>query len=510
MFNLIGVRWPPWPAILAVLAGSLTVLGFAPFGGFPVPVLTLAVLFALWERESLPSRRFWLGWWFGLGLFGAGVSWLSISIDQFGGVGPWVAMPITMLFVAFMALYPGLAGGLSGYFVPGLAAGLPALWVGVEWLRGWFLTGFPWLSLGYSQIDGPLAGFVPLLGVHGAGLGVALSAGWLALAITSPGTSRRWALVGLLLLWLSGQGLTGRIWVTGNNGETLRVALVQGNIPQQIKWQSGYLEASVERYWALTQAHWEAADLIVWPETALPELLERLDTPLLVPLESLLAKHQKHLVMGIPSRDPEGHYFNSILALGGERSRYDKRHLVPFGEFTPLGGWLTPLMAYFDIPMSDFSQGTGEPPLIRVGRYWAGASVCYEDAFSEEMLAALPTAEFLINLSNDAWFGHSLAPHQHLEIARMRALETGRWLVRATNTGISALIDPQGQILNRSEIFKAGVTLGSIAPQRGRTPYGYWGHGGVLGLVLILLGLTGWPAVRQCSMAQKSRRRGCP
>ncbi|MEI6414071.1 MAG: apolipoprotein N-acyltransferase, partial [Pseudomonadota bacterium] len=477
------------PALLAVLAGGLTVLGFAPFGLFPVPVLTLAILFGLWEREPSPRQRFWLGWLFGLGLFGTGVSWIAISIDQFGGVGPWVAVPLTLLFVAFLALYPGLAGGLSVILAPRglLAAGLPGLWLGVEWWRGWFLSGFPWLSLGYSQIDGPLAGFVPLLGVHGAGLGVALSAGWLVLAARPVGTSRRLALGGLLLLWLGGYGLTGQTWGQRGEGETLRVALVQGNIPQQIKWQPEYLKASIDRYWGLTRAHWDEADLIVWPETALPDLLERLDTPLLAPLETLLAEQQKYLVLGIPARHPDGRYFNSILALGGERSRYDKRHLVPFGEFTPLAGLLKPLMAYFDIPMSDFSAGSSEPPLLRVGRHWVGASVCYEDAFGEETLAALPAAAFLINLSNDAWFGHSLAPHQHLEMARMRALESDRWLLRATNTGISALIDPQGRIRARSGDFETSVTIAPIEPRQGRTPYGYWGNGGVLGLALVLV-----------------------
>ena len=475
-------------------AGAATTLAFAPFGLAPLAVLGPALLFYLWLGAS-PGRAFRHGWLFGLGLLGTGVSWVHVSIEQFGHVPPLLAAFITLLFVVGMALYFGLAGWLSLKLAPSRAGCTlllvyPAVWVSVEWLRGWFLTGFPWLALGYSQLDWPLAGLAPLLGVYGVGWAVAVSAGGLALLVVGRGSLRYYVLGGLALLWVASAGLAIKQW-TAPAGEPLRVSLVQGNIPQEVKWHPDQLRPSLRLYWELTREHWDS-DLIVWPETAVPAFEDRVEQGLLAPLEEEARAGDSDLLLGIPVRDREtGRYFNAMITLGEFRDRYFKRHLVPFGEFLPLQPLLGPLVVdLLEIPMSDFSTGDDLRPLVRVAGYQAGVSICYEDAFGEEVIQALPEAAFLVNASNDAWFGDSLAPHQHLQIARMRALESGRYLLRSTNTGISAIIGSGGELLGTSPAFTQDVLSGSIRPLQGLTPYARVGNSLVVSVVLLLLGIS--------------------
>ncbi len=476
----------------AFLGGTLAVAGFAPFHGFPLPLLSLALLFGLWLEQS-PRRAARDGCLFGLGFMGFGVFWLRISIDQFGNVGTALAIAATLLFVLVVALYFGLTGWLAARSVHGVAARLlllfPAVWVLVEWLRGWFLSGFPWLTLGYSQLDTPLAGYAPLLGVFGVSWATALSAGLLVLLVRGMGR-RPWWLGLLALIWMLGALLQQVKW-TQARSEPMRVSLIQPNIPQARKWAAEMRLPTLDLYARLTreQAH---SDLVVWPETAVPDFLHRVDRELLRPLALERAKLGQVLFSGIPVLDRDtGRYYNAGVVLGADPEQaYYKRHLVPFGEYLPFKAWLGPLLDFLEIPMSDFAPGAAERPLVQVAGLPAGISICYEDAFGAEVVQALPQAAYLINLSNDAWFGDSLAPHQHLQMARMRTLETGRPMLRATNTGISALIGPNGGIISASPLLEAVVLRGEIQPMQGSTPFVRWGNTGVLCLLSLCIGLA--------------------
>jgi apolipoprotein N-acyltransferase len=483
---------PDWTrSLIPFGAGAATVLAFAPFHLFPLALLGPAVLFYLW-LESNPKRAFVDGWLFGLGLLGFGVFWMHISIDQFGNIGTALAIALTLLFVAAMALYYGLAGWLGQRLGQRLNRGarlllIVALWVLIEWLRGWFLSGFPWLALGYSQIDTPLKGFAPLLGVYGVSLAVAAGAALLLLLFLAREGSRRMAAVSALaLFWFAGWGLNTVQW-TKPVGERLSVVLIQGNIPQERKWKIEQLRPTLDLYIDHTLANW-GSDLIIWPETAMPAFRHQLEADVIQPLSEVARGQQSQLLIGIPVWDRERRRsYNAMLALGVNEGVYYKRHLVPFGEFMPMRWLLEPLVDLLQIPMSDFAAGSDDKPLLTLAGYAAGVSICYEDAFGEEAIQALPEAAFLVNASNDAWFGDSLAPPQHLQIARMRALETGRFLLRSTNTGISAIIGPEGELLDFSPAFEEHVLKGQIQPMSGMTPYARVGNWAVVLLTLLML-----------------------
>ncbi|MTW20663.1 apolipoprotein N-acyltransferase [Allochromatium palmeri] len=483
------------PALLALGAGALTVLSFAPFSLFPLAVLASAAFYQSLVDAS-PRAAFWRGWLFGVGLLGVGVFWIRISLNEFGNMDAWAAHLLTALFIAAMALYYGTTGWLVRRLDPGPAwVGplilLPGSTVLLEWVRGWLFTGFPWLSLGYGQIAGPLAGYAPLLGVHGVSLLVVLSGGLLWCAIHWRDRARHGAWIALAALWIGGAGLSAVDW-TQPSGPPLRASVLQANIPQAIKWDPEASRMIAETYVDLTLKHLDS-DLIVWPETALPDFLHQIRASLLDPLAERARAEGAEIVLGLPVMDLEsGRYFNGLLAIGSQEDLYAKRHLVPFGEFLPFKSWLGPLVRLFEIPMSDFSPGDNRRPLLNLGVHQAGVSICYEDAFPTEVIEALPEAAYLINVSNDAWFGDSLAPPQHLEMARMRALETGRDLLRATNTGISAIIDHRGRLIDTLPSFVRGAVTAEIQPRQGATPFSQRGNWPTVGLAFALILLGGW------------------
>ncbi len=488
-------RLPPlWPPLLALLAGCGTLFAFSPYGLYPLAIVGPALLLLLWSVAT-PRLALLEGWLFGLGLLGTGVFWLHISIDQFGNVGTSLAVLITVIFVALLALFYGLAGWLGRRLVHESGAGarglmmFALLWLLSEWLRGWLFGGFPWLSLGYSQIDSVLAGWAPIVGVYGVSLAVVLSAACLLLFF-QPGW-RLIAALGLLALWGGGALLTAVEWGRPI-GAPLRVSIVQGNIPQSEKWKRENLQPTLDLYQRLTRSHWDR-DLIIWPETAVPAFARQVERRFLAPLSKESERHHSTLLLGIADWDPQQRrYYNAMLSLGEERGAYYKRHLVPFGEFMPMQWLLQPLIDWLRIPMSNFAPGMAQKPLLNLSGYPAGISICYEDAFGNEVIQALPEAAFLVNASNDAWFGDSLALPQHLEIARMRALESGRYLLRATNTGISAIIAPDGSLQEVSPAFQRHVLSGSLVPMGGSTPYVRFGNGLVIGLAGLLLALLWW------------------
>ncbi len=478
--------------IIAFTAGAITVLAFAPFDLFYLAVLGPAIL--LWLLLSAdPRTAFGLGWFFGLGLFGVGVFWLHISIDQFGGVGHVFAILITLAFTAGLALFYGLLGWL-GRRIHGAAdwyiqlAVYVSLWVLLEWLRGWILTGFPWLSLGYSQIGTPLQGYAPLFGVYGVTLVTVISSACLVALVKGLRASIL-ALLVVALLWGAGWMLTQKEW-SMSSGDAIKVSIIQANVVQGLKWKPETRQPTINIYRYLTNQEW-GSDLIVWPETAIPDYFNRLENDLWRGLEKEAQKNGSDLLVGIAVWDDNGvRYFNSVSSLGSVRNAYFKRHLVPFGEFMPMRWLLKPLIEFLRIPMSNFSAGDADQPLVQVLGRKAGVSICYEDAFGAEVIQAMPEAEFLVNVSNDAWFGDSIALPQHLQIARMRSLETGRYQLRATNTGISALIDPQGKLIATSPINKEHVLRGEIVPMTGTTIYAMVGNWGIVVLCSLLLAVA--------------------
>jgi apolipoprotein N-acyltransferase len=487
--------------LLALFAGALLPLAFAPLSFFPLAVLSPALLFLLW-LDVTPRRASWRGLLFGFGQFGVGVSWVYVAIHDFGHSGVPLAVFLTALFVAVLALFPALLGYLAARFLrapDGLRLTLlfPAAWTLIEWLRGWILTGFPWLNLGYSQIDAPLRGFAPLVGVYGVTLVVALSAGLLAVFVLSGRRAQLFALTGLVLLWLGGALLTRIDW-TEASGAPLRVSLVQGNIPQDSKWSPELVQRTLDLYADLTRQHWDSR-LILWPEAAITAFYHEVAGDYLSGLAREARAHGTDIVLGIPVREPgTRRYFNSLLAISDRPGFYHKRHLVPFGDYLPLDNFLRGLIHFFDLPMSGFSAGPDEQPLLHAAGQPIASAICYEDVFGEEMITALPEATLLINATNNAWYGNSFAPHQHLEMSRWRALETGRYMLRVTTNGVSAIINEHGKIQGRSPQFETYVLSGEAVPRTGATPYVRVGNWPVVLLVfgIVLYGVLvarRWP-----------------
>jgi len=454
--------------LLTLLAGSSLPLAFAPFSIFPIAVLSLALLLIRW-RNCSPSQAFWQGLLFGIGMFGTGVSWIFISIHQFGHLPIFVALLLTISLVAFLALYPAGLGWLLARFFPTetltkLVLVIPASWTLSEWLRSWLFTGFPWLSIGYSQIDSPLQGFAPLIGIYGLAWLILLTASLLIVAYHR----QRLALITFLAIWGSGELLSQVTW-SKPLGNPLKVALIQGNIPQDFKWLPSYQNATLQRYLELSQAHRDV-DLMIWPETAIPLFYHEVPEV----IDYLTRQHLTHhldFLVGIPVMNQNNEYFNAVMSISQKPGFYYKRHLVPFGEYIPWQTTLGKLLKILDVPMSEFANGAAIQDNLYAAQQSIGISICYEDVVTPLIHRSLPTASFLVNVSNDAWFGDSLAPHQHLEMARMRALETGRYLLRATNTGISAVIDMKGRIVAQSPQFQLTALRAQVQPYQGLTPY---------------------------------------
>ncbi len=482
--------------LLAFTAGGLLPFAFAPYGLYPFAVISVAGLFALWRAVS-PARAAALGGSYGLGMFGHGVWWVQVSIHQFGLPLYTFSVSMTVLFVFVLALFVALVGYVSARLPVRsenvrLFCVMPAVWVAGEGLRGWLFTGFPWLLLGYSQTDSWLAGFAPLAGVLGTSLSVAL----LAACVVWGWAHRISAGFALLVIVGSGWAATLVAW-TVPEGKPLSVALVQGAVPQAIKWRAEFKARTLELYTALSTPQW-GADLVLWPETAVPMFPDEMPESL-ARLGKLATQHGTALVVGIPSGNRlQGPYFNSVMLLNAPDQRYDKHHLVPFGEYLPFDRWLRPLLDWLSIPMSNFASG---PPLqapLRAGALRLGVSICYEDAYASEVIKSLPAANLLVNVSDDSWFGDTIAPHQHLQISRMRALESGRYLLRATNTGISAIINEHGEIIARSPQFKTFVLTGQALARTGATPFVRWGEAPLYGLIILVLLAACWPVPRAC------------
>jgi apolipoprotein N-acyltransferase len=503
--GLSALRFAP----VAALLGAASVAGFAPLNWFAIPVLALAGLFLLWHKAETARQAALTGYAFGLGMFGAGVSWVYVSLHDFGMMPAPLAALATALFCAYLALHPALAGWMLLRLRPRLQAqsqwrmlaAAPCLWVLSEWLRLWVFTGFPWIALGYSQLGSPLSGFAPVLGVYGVSLAASLAAALIAMAMHARGPALVMAPISLVVLLTGGYGL-GRIAWTAPVGEPVTVRLLQGNVAQEMKFVEGRYEETLETYARLAAEH--PAKLIVMPETAVPRFLDAVSPAYLARLKAVADKNKGDLLMGVPARDAAGRYYNAVIALGGstvaasgQAQSYAKSHLVPFGEFIPPGfGWIINVLK---IPLSDFSPGGADQKPLRVAGQRVAVNICYEDAFGEEIIRQLPEATLLANVSNVAWFGDSLAPEQHLDMSRMRAIETGRVMLRATNTGVTAIIDTHGNVSARLAKFSAGALEGTVSGYSGATPYVRAGNYPVLLLCVALLGWIAFSPVRRRS-----------
>jgi len=471
--------------LVAFLAGAAMVPAFAPLEWFPLALAALAVLVHLWLAAPGQRAAAALGFAFGMGMFLVGVSWVYISLHRYGAMPAPLAAIATFGFCAILAAFAALAGALQARFrvPPALRAALviPALWTLGEWLRATLFTGFPWLSLGTAALDTPLAGLAPLGGVYAVSLAAASAAGLLWCVAT--GQARWAAAAAFAILGVTGAVLRQIEW-TVPAGAPFAANLVQGNVPQDLKFDPARYARTLEVHARLAEA--SRARLIVLPETAVPRMLDSVDPAYLERLRAAAARNGGDLLLGAPTRLASGGIFNSVVSLGASPSqRYHKQHLVPFGEFVPPGfGWIVRVL---QIPLADFSRGAPDQRPLAVAGQRIAVNICYEDAYGGELIRQLPEATLLVNVSNVAWFGDSLAPAQHLQIARARALETGRMHLTATNTGITAAIGRDGSVLARLPQFAEGRLEAEVQGYAGATPYVRFGDGPALALCAALL-----------------------
>jgi apolipoprotein N-acyltransferase len=486
---------------IALAAGAALACAFAPLNAWWMALISPALLMWLWEG-STPRRAAWNGLLFGSGTFGLGTWWLYVSVHGFGGAPIWLTLAIVLGLVVIMGAYHALMGFLAVRFLPAAGAaryfvGLPAIWLLTEWCRGWFLSGFPWLTLGSSQTDTWLGGFAPITGAYGISLVLLLGSGSLlalqrSAALRLPAL-RAPALALLLLPWPLGWAL-GLIDWTQPAGPPVTVAVLQGAIPQDQKWQADNVEPTRDLYTNLDQQAL-GAQLIVWPESALPQLANEVPQ-YLGQLYSQASARGSDIVMGIIRADDGDNYYNSIMTMARNEhvTFYDKHHLVPFAEFFPVPSFVRSWLRLMSLPYSDFTPGADVQPAVAAGGTMLSLSICYEDAYGTSNLSALEQARLLVNVTNDAWFGRSWARYQHFQISRMRAMEARRPLVRAANDGISALVGARGEVLARAPEFQSTVLRGTVQPRAGLPPFARFGN---IPVVLLALAGFGLLAARQ-------------
>lgn len=486
--------------------GALLACSFAPLQWWPLAIVCPAILMLLWERAT-PRHAAWLGFWFNLGTFVAGTYWIYTGVHIMGGAPSWMAFGLMLGLSSIMALYHAGLGYFIARWMPKSGAlrwlvGVPAAWAFVEWWRGWFLSGFAWLSLGYSQTDTWLAGLAPVVGVYGVSFILLVGSGALLALMRGSTRTRAIAAAALIAPWPIGLALRSVEW-TQPSGRPVAVAVAQGAIPQDLKWEQSNLQPTLKLYRGLAESAF-GTPLIVFPEASLPDLANEL-LPYLRTLYHDASARGSSVVLGILRMDEQQKYYNSVLALGRSETEnvqwYDKSHLVPFAEFFPVPDFVRSWLRLMNLPYSDFTRGKPAQPPLRAGGLKLAATICYEDAYGSAMLPPLAEADALVNVTNDAWFGHGSARYQHLQIARMRAIEAQRYMIRAGNDGISAVIGPRGQVVAEAPGFKPFVLRSSVTPRTGLPPYARLGNW-LVGSVAFLAVLAAlWDARRQARRA---------
>ncbi|SFC12034.1 apolipoprotein N-acyltransferase [Marinospirillum celere] len=471
--------------LLALVAGASITLAMAPFHIWPLALFAPVSLLLLLNPLK-PSQAFVTGWFFGFGVFASGASWVYVSIQVHGNTPVPLALVMTFAFVTGLALFFALHAWIWQRFLSGSGWLLswPALWVLMEAFRSWFLTGFPWLLLGTAHLESPLSGWAPIGGVYAvSGLSLligllvvwALRPQWFPAILPQTSATKPLRAVALTLgglLLVSGLLLKPLDW-TQPQGAPLQLALVQGNIPQEEKWDPNKRQEIIQQYLNLSAEAGEV-DVLLWPETALP-----LTPPLARPfLQEAVeqAGPDAALVTGLASRVPDqNRFYNSLITAGEAEGDYHKVQLVPFGEYLPLEDWIRGVIAFFDLPMSNFIPGPDHPSQLTIKDTQVAPLICYEVAYPDFSARQALGSHWLLTVSNDSWFGRSIGPLQHYQIARFRALETGREMARATNNGITAVIDHQGGIKAELEQFTTGVLTAEIQPRTGTTPFMHLG-----------------------------------
>lgn len=490
---LVTSRWPKFA--LAIVAGIVMSFSFSPFEWWPLSIGSIALL--LYAIDKAPIKQVVVcHYLFALGLFSVGISWLYVSIYTYGGASPALAVFLVLLFVVFWSVSFLPQAWLYARFIRqwrhGMVLGFPIIWVLGEWFRGWFLTGFPWFYLGYSHLYNPLASFAPLAGVLAVSLAACLFATLLFCFLVK--RRKRYGVLSLTV-FLVGLGAGELEFVTP--GQTIEVAAVQGNIDQHSKWQRSMVVPIVEHYSELTEAVW-GVDLVVWPEAAIT-VLRRDAMPLLAPLRQLSQAQGTALLTGIPDRNEQGRLLNSAVVIGDTPGQYVKQRLVPFGEYVPFENFLRGVITFFDLPMSRNVAGSpGQTPLM-AGDIRLSVSICYEVVYPELVRSNVRDPGLMVTISNDTWFGRSYGPDQHMQIASMRALENGRYLLRATNNGITALVDHKGKIVHQLPRDTASVLSVEVPIMQGLTPYHRFGQIPLLIGLGLLLGGLGLSSKRQYS-----------
>ncbi len=497
--RLLGL--PYVRVVIAIATGAILTFGFAPLQWWPLAIACPAVLIFLWEGAS-PREAAKLGFWFNFGTFAAGTYWLYTGLHTMAGVAVPIAAGLMLGLTSIMALYHAALGYIVARWFPATGAArwlvaLPAAWVFIEWWRGWFLSGFAWLSLGYSQSDTWLANLAPIIGVYGISALLLVSAGALV-ALVKGNTRTRIVAASLIVLpWAVGGALQGVEW-THPSGKPVGVAIVQGAIPQDEKWQKKNEPKARDIYKRLAATAF-GTPLIVFPEASLPPIANEI-VPYLHDLYGDAAKQGSSLVIGILRAEDrnadEYDYYNSVLALDRKVEQvqwYDKSHLVPFTEFFPVPrSWMTVL----NLPYSDFARGAVVQPPLRAAGLSLSASICYEDGYGSAQLPVLEHADALVNVTNDAWFAHGSARYLHFQIARLRAIEAQRFMIRAANDGVSAVIGPHGEVVAEAPGFQQFVLRSEVTPRMGLTPYARIGNWLIITLATLGVASGVWLARR--------------
>jgi len=480
--------------LLALISGALLPLAFAPFNGFPLSFICITALLFVWLR-STPWQAFWRGFIFGIGFFAVGSSWIYISIHTYGNASSALSGLITAIFIVIMAIFPATLGLFftwvfkqSRLAIKCLLA-FPAMWVVWEWLRSWVFSGFPWLFLGYSQIHSPLRGYAPLIGVYGVSFIVVFIAACLLLLFHHKDIKIKIISVSsIIILFGVGASISTFQW-TKPSSKKITVSLVQGNVKQSMKWDMNYLLHILKVYRNETERHWKS-DIIVWPEGAIPVVQNQIPSFFNL-INSEAEKHHTAVILGtLTTNSKTKQFYNSMVVLGNGKGTYLKRQLVPFGEYTPLKKLFFPLAKKLDIPMSDLSPGPWHQPTLMAAGITIAPYICYEIAYPIKALNSIRDKQLIVTISDDSWFGNSIASPQQLQIAKMRALETGRYLLYANNTGITAIINPNGKVLKMAPTNQQLVLTGTVQPVDGSTPLMRWNYYPMLGIIILCLVLT--------------------